>query len=125
MILDTNAISSLLDGNRELSLLLNQSTKKYLPLVVIAEYLFGLRTSKLGTRLQALFQKLESESALLIPDRETADWYATIRHELKNIGKPIPHHDIWIAALARQHDLEIVSRDLHFDAVAGVRRLGW
>jgi len=125
MILDTNAISSLLNGDRQLSLILSQSTKNYLPLVVIAEYLFGLRSSKLGTRLEALFRKLESDSELLIPDRETADWYATISHELKHQGKPIPHNDIWIAALARQHDLEIVSRDLHFDVVAGVRRLGW
>jgi predicted nucleic acid-binding protein len=30
-----------------------------------------------------------------------------------------------IAALCRQHRLPIVSRDEHFDAVNGVRRIGW
>ena len=40
-------------------------------------------------------------------------------------GRPIPENDVWIAALARQHELPIVSRDEHFDDVPGVERLAW
>ena len=65
------------------------------------------------------------KSILLSPDRETADWYAQIRHDLKKQGRPIPGNDIWISALARQHALEIVSRDTHFDHVPDVHRVGW
>jgi predicted nucleic acid-binding protein len=32
---------------------------------------------------------------------------------------------VWIAALARQHALPILSRDRHFDFVPGLRRIGW
>jgi predicted nucleic acid-binding protein len=31
----------------------------------------------------------------------------------------------WIASLAKEHSLPIVSRDLHFDWVRGVRRVDW
>ena len=34
-------------------------------------------------------------------------------------------NDIWVAALARQHDLPVLSRDVHFDVVAGIRRISW
>jgi predicted nucleic acid-binding protein len=45
--------------------------------------------------------------------------------ELKRAGTPIPSNDVWIAALCRQHSLPVVSRDRHFDAVPGLKRLHW
>ncbi len=125
VILDTNTISALLDGDRQLSQVLDTTTRHHLPLVALAEYAFGLQSSKYGARLKSVFRKLETDSILLLPDRATADWYVTIRHKLKLRGRPIPEGDLWIAALARQHDLEIISRDEHFDVVEGVRRIGW
>jgi tRNA(fMet)-specific endonuclease VapC len=44
---------------------------------------------------------------------------------LRTKGTPIPENDLWIAALAKQHDLTVVSRDEHFDAVPGVERVAW
>ena len=58
-------------------------------------------------------------------DLETADHYARLRNELKQAGMPIPSNDIWIAALACQYGLPVVSRDTHFDRVRGIRRLDW
>lgn len=40
-------------------------------------------------------------------------------------GRPIPLHDIWIAAVALQHDLVLASRDGHFDEVDGLKRETW
>jgi len=37
----------------------------------------------------------------------------------KTEGKTNPTNDLWIAALCRQHGLPLLSRDLHFDSVAG------
>ena len=56
---------------------------------------------------------------------ETARQYASIRLELRIAGKPIPANDVWIAALSRQHALPVMSRDTHFDLVAGLRRRTW
>jgi predicted nucleic acid-binding protein len=125
VILDTNAVSALLDGDKQLGEILADADCHHLPLGVIAEYQFGLLASRRRRRLQSLFRRLEADSILLIPDRETADWYAAIRYDLKRHGTPIPANDVWIAALARQHTLEIVSQDPHFDHVDRVRRLAW
>ena len=34
-------------------------------------------------------------------------------------------NDIWIAALARQHAMPVLSRDRHFDFIPGIQRLEW
>jgi tRNA(fMet)-specific endonuclease VapC len=57
--------------------------------------------------------------------RETAESYSEIRHELKAAGTPIPTNDLWIAAVARQHRFQIITRDTHFRAVRGLRVLAW
>lgn len=56
---------------------------------------------------------------------ETARHYAAIRLELKIAGTPIPANDLWIAALSRQYAMPVLSRDTHFDLVAGLRRRTW
>jgi predicted nucleic acid-binding protein len=56
---------------------------------------------------------------------QTSVHYAAIRSELKASGSPIPANDAWIAALARQHRMPIVSRDIHFDRVKNVERFAW
>ncbi|HYN21267.1 MAG TPA: PIN domain-containing protein [Thermoanaerobaculia bacterium] len=37
----------------------------------------------------------------------------------------MPENDLWIAALARQHNQPVVSRDGHFDDVSDLRRIAW
>lgn len=56
---------------------------------------------------------------------ETTHRYAAINLELRQIRKPIPTNDLWIAALCRQHSLSILSKDQHFDFVPGNKRLEW
>lgn len=125
MILDTNAVSAVLSGDKRIGEILEAADRHHLPLGVIAEYQYGLLASRRRKRLQALFRRLESDSIILCPDRETVDWYAAIRHDLKRHDTPIPENDVWVAALARQHALEIVSQDLHFDLVDRVKRRHW
>lgn len=61
---------------------------------------------------------------VLAVDEGTAERYADVRDELKRGGRPIPGNDVWIAALARQHGMPLVSRDQHFDFVSGLKRAG-
>lgn len=125
MILDTNAVSALLAGDPALQVALAATDRHHLPTVTLGEYRYGLRSSRQRPALDPLLDELETESFLLVLNSATARHYADIRHELKLAGHPIPENDIWIAALARQHRLPIVSCDEHFDAVTGVRRIGW
>jgi predicted nucleic acid-binding protein len=38
---------------------------------------------------------------------------------------PEEWNDIWIASLARQHGLAILSQDAHFDTIPGLQRVSW
>jgi tRNA(fMet)-specific endonuclease VapC len=125
VILDTNAVSALLSGDKNIGRVLDGGDVHQLPLPVVGEYQYGMSVSRKERRMLSLFRRLEADSKVLSPDRHTADIYALIRYHLRQIGRPIPESDIWIAALARQHALDIVSNDAHFDYVDGVRRLSW
>ena len=125
MILDTNAISGLLAGDADLEVVLAVAERHHLPVVVLGEYRFGLIGSRYRKDLERQLDILERESFVLCLDPETARLYAAVRHELKQQGTPIPENDLWVAALARQYNQTIVSRDGHFDWVPGVRRIGW
>ena len=59
------------------------------------------------------------------PPLQPASAYADIRLELKHAGNPIPPNDVWIAALARQHVLPVLSNDAHFDVVQGIERIAY
>ncbi|MBN1284239.1 MAG: PIN domain-containing protein [Anaerolineae bacterium] len=48
-----------------------------------------------------------------------------IKNELQAKGRPIPENDIWIAAIAKQHDLTLATRDAHFGAVDGLQTETW
>jgi tRNA(fMet)-specific endonuclease VapC len=125
MILDTNAVSAVLDGDTDIETIASSSGPFYLPAIVIGEYRFGLLGSKRRRRLESHFRQLVSKCIVLKIDQYIGEIYAQIRFELKQKGRPIPDNDIWIAAAARQHDLPIVSRDSHFDDVDGLQRIAW
>jgi len=125
MILDTNAISALFSGHAGLESLLSSTSKHHVPVIVLGEYRFGLQMSSRKKKLESLLDVLEQESYLLDIDSATARQYAQIRWDLRRTGTPIPENDIWIASLAKQHHLVIVSNDKHFDSVTGIKRKGW
>jgi tRNA(fMet)-specific endonuclease VapC len=55
----------------------------------------------------------------------TSMLYGEIKTELKKKGKPIPENDIWIAALAKEHDLVLVTRDKHFEEIEDLKVEKW
>lgn len=125
MILDTNAVSALFAGEPALAPLLAGQARLHLPVVVIGEYRYGLLRSRHRRSLARLLESLIAECRVLPLDLETAARYAEIRDELRRRGTPIPENDVWIAALTRQHELPLVSRDEHFDRVPRLDRRGW
>ena len=96
-----------------------------LPVIVLGEYRFGIAASRHRRAYEAWLMRGRAFWRILQVGEETTAHYALIRQELKKAGTPIPANDVWIAALARQHDLPILSRDAHFDEVLGLTRFGW
>jgi len=125
LILDTNGLSALAEGDAELGPILQRTRQLAIPAIVLGEYRFGIRQSRHRPRYERWLSSTIAQCRLLSVDEDTAVEYAEIRHELKKSGRPIPGNDLWIAALARQHALALISRDSHFDWVTGVVRISW
>jgi predicted nucleic acid-binding protein len=127
MILDTNALSAL--GNDDRAILdrlhLPDTPKPYFCFICLGEYRTGLLNSTRPQKPLAMLERLCASWDTLHSDDSTITHYADIGHHLKTIGRPIPTNDIWIAALARQHAMPVLSRDRHFDFIPGIQRLEW
>lgn len=125
MILDTNAVSALLAGDPGLEKVIGEEDAIFLPVIVLGEYRYGLARSRHRVRLGRLLDLLADELRVLRIDQETSRHYAEVREQLRRDGRPIPENDVWIAALALQHAVPVVSRDTHFDSVDAITRLDW
>jgi len=125
VILDTNGLSAMADGDVKLEPLLQEAAEIAIPAIVLGEYKYGIRQSRHRKRYERWLAEVLASCRVLAVDEGTASQYAEVRDELKRGGRPIPGNDLWIAALARQHALPLLSRDRHFDFVPGLRRVGW
>jgi tRNA(fMet)-specific endonuclease VapC len=125
MLLDTNALSALAARDESLLETLESAPRLCVSIISAGEYVYGLTQSRHQNELANWLEAFLSRAELLHVGRKTLPHYAEVRKQLKKDGTPIPANDCWIAALAKEHRLPIVSRDKHFDAVKGVRRIDW
>ena len=125
MILDTNALSALADGDEGVAAKLEPVSVPSLPSIVLGEFRYGILGSKLHGRYEGWLQRSLTAFAVVSVGGTTAVHYAAIRFGLKSRGTPIPENDIWIAALALQYRLPVLSRDKHFSFIPEIRHVTW
>lgn len=125
VLLDTNVVVAHLRNDPDLTARLRATPAVYVPWVVLGELHYGaLRAQRRGVQL-ALIRDFLQTAILLLPDRSTSERYGQVKAELAGMGRLIPDNDIWIAAMARQFDLPLVTRDGHFAAVPALKTLAW
>jgi tRNA(fMet)-specific endonuclease VapC len=124
IVLDTNRYRDFCEGNSETLDVMQRARRVYLPFIVLAELRAGFLCGTLARRNEkSLTVFLNSPRVrVLMADEETTHHFARIFAQLRLQGTPIPVNDIWIAALAVQHDLLLFSRDQHFDCLPQVAR---
>ena len=125
MILDTNALSAFVDGAPEVGATLSAQRQAAIPVIVLSEFRYGIMGSRHRETYEEWLKTHLRHFDILPIAAETTLPYATLRATLKKSGRPIPANDAWIAALAMQYGLPILSRDAHFDALRELRRIGW
>ncbi|MBZ5684252.1 MAG: type II toxin-antitoxin system VapC family toxin [Acidobacteriia bacterium] len=125
MILDTNGLSALAEGEPRLETLLRRAAQVAIPVIVLGEYRYGVSQSRNHIHYEQWLAEYLPSFRILDVDERTTFSYSAVRRELKKAGTPIPSNDVWIAALCRQHSLPLLSRDRHFDYVSGIVRLDW
>jgi len=125
LILDTNALSAVADGEASVLELVGGADRVAVPVIVLGEYRFGIAQSRHRVSYEGWLRQWTAVVETLDIDDRSTHSYSTISLELKRKGTPIPTNDLWIAALCRQHSLPLLSRDKHFDSVPGLQRLDW
>jgi len=125
MILDTNALSAFVDGDAGVGDALRTQARAAIPVIVLGEFRYGVGQSRRRSSYEAWLDANLIHFDVLSVTEETAIAYAALRMTLKRSGRPIPANDAWIAALALQHRLPVLSRDEHFDVVPGLNRRNW
>ena len=128
-LLDTNACIRILNNSNAgvVSRFRQQSPQTIrLCSIVKAELEFGARKSQ---QVADTLRKLERFFAPLtsLPfDDESAQSYGAIRSELEAAASPIGANDLLIAAIARSHDLTVVTHNAsEFRRVVGLRVQDW
>lgn len=123
--LDTNRITDLFRGGRELAEQLSTAEEVWILLFALGEIRAGfLGGGTQQRRNESLLTKLLSKPTVgvLLPSRETVEHYARIFVQLRQAGTPIPDNDLWIAALVLEHDLTLITRDRHFEQIPQLSR---
>ena len=121
IILDTNVIIALFSEEPSLNKYILNADEVFIPCIVIGELYYGARKS---SKIQENLNKIDEFAAgntILSCDTNTAMIYGDIKNALKEKGKPIPENDIWIAAIARQYDLILITKDKHFSFVEKIK----
>lgn len=113
-LLDSNIIIDLFRGDKKVVSIVQKIETVYIPVIVIGELFFGANKSNRTTTRITEIKQFEEEVIILDITRSTAQIYGEIKDQLRQKGKPIPENDIWIAAIAKEHQLTLLTKDKHF-----------
>ena len=122
LLIDTNIYSYALKGDDEVVNVLRKSEQIGISVISIGELLSGFkgggREKKNREELEIF---LDSPRVVVYPvDEDTSEFYAEIINNLREIGKPVPTNDVWIAAIAFQNGLKLFTKDIHFKTIPGL-----
>jgi len=97
----------------------------YIPSITIGELYLGAHLSLKVEKNINNINNLLYQFKILNVTQNTAQNYGSIKATLRKTGKPIPENDIWIAAIAKEHDLIIATRDKHFLSLDFIQTESW
>lgn len=92
---------------------------------MLGELYYGAQKSARANENTTKIDEFAENVAVLGCDADTARHYGAVKNGLRAKGRPIPEDDIWIAAVAIQHGLKVVSRDPHFAEISGLGLAVW
>jgi len=125
ILLDTNAIIALQRQNQAVIAVIEQATDVFIPIITVGELMFGAYKSQRATENRNAVRDFIAGRVILYIDVATTDMYGLIKNDLRRKGRPIPENDLWIASLALQHGLVLITDDSHFDAIDSLSTKHW
>ena len=117
VLLDTNIVIALFAGESSVQQPLSTISEVFIPSIVLGELYYGAHKSAHAEKNIVRIDEFAANNMVLLCDTATAQQYGVIKNQLRTKGKPIPENDMWIAAIAKQYQLTLVTRDNHFQHV--------
>jgi len=128
-LVDTNHVSKILEGEEKLKSRLQktQGTEDTfgISMTVLGELYYAVYASQRKQENLAGLKAFLHSVILWEYDRPAAEEFGRIQAEQKAKGKPIPSSDAQIAAVARLHNLKVLSNDRHFTFVSNLAIESW
>ncbi len=124
-LLDTNIVIRLFAHDPAVEQRFDANPDVILPIFVLGELYYGAQKSRSVQENCEKIDRFVASIKVLGGNLGTASEFGRIKNELRLKGRMIPENDLWIAALARQYDLTLVSGDQHFAEVDNLRWESW
>jgi len=124
-LLDTNIVIAIFANEAAVQASIANATEVFIPAIVLGELYYGAYKSTRVTENIAKVNEFAMSNSILVCDSRTAREYGQTKNELRSKGRPIPENDIWIAAIAKQYSLTLVTRDAHFGEVDNLTIVTW
>jgi tRNA(fMet)-specific endonuclease VapC len=123
LILDTNAYNRYSAGESGVLDAIHKADIVYMSIFVLGELLYGFKWGTRERENRLLLQKFlaGAKSRILEGTEATSEHFGSLKAHLKKNGTPIPLNDIWIAAQALETGSMLVTFDLHFEQIPGLR----
>ena len=122
LLADTSAYSAFMRGHSAIKSSLQRADEIVVNAIVLGELAAGFIKGGRRRRNQEELSRFLSSPRVNVVDvtEETAERYGVILNSLWKAGTPIPTNDIWIAASAMEHGLQILTTDAHYQKVTQV-----
>ena len=128
-LVDTNHVSKILEGEKKLKSRLQKAKGTEdtfsISMTILGELYYAVYASQRKQENLARLKVFLDSVILWKYDRPAAEEFGRIQAEQKTKGKPIPSSDAQIAAVARLHNLKILSNDRHFTFVSELPVESW
>jgi tRNA(fMet)-specific endonuclease VapC len=121
-VLDTTAYSEFNRGDLRLKKWFSSEHQIVIPLIVVGELRAGFAAgSKKNENEQLLQRFLDSPNVITITlSNKTTQQFADIYLKLRQLGTPMGTNDMWIAALALDESIPILTLDNDFSNIKGL-----
>jgi len=125
LLFDTNAVIAWMEDDPLIFRVVGIDLQPAVSIISVGELEFGAaKSTRVSINRDRLQRALMPFRRLTITD-VTARHYGETQAALRRSGAPIPTNDVWIAAIALEHRFPLLTRDGHFDRVAGLHLRSW
>jgi predicted nucleic acid-binding protein len=104
---------------------MDQGDKFAIPVVVLAEFLFGIQSVPRAQANKMEWEQLQESFGFFPIEREDAEKAANLQLSMRRIGRQVRLMDALIATIAIRHGFILLTTDRDFDFIPDLRAENW